>query len=124
MKWNNKTILIVEDDEVSSILLEELLEETKVNLIFAINGKEAIRKYKKVSDVNLVLMDLQLPEMDGFETLESIRKINPIIPVIAQTAFFTIDMKNRCLEAGFNDFLAKPLSVQELIDKISPYLKP
>ena len=122
MKWNGKKILIVEDDEVSSILLEELLEETKIDLIFTNSGKTAISEFKKTSGINLVLMDLQLPEMDGFDALKVIRSIEPDIPVIAQTAFYTSDMQLRCEKAGFNDFISKPLSIVELIDKITPFL--
>ncbi len=122
MKWNGKKILIVEDDEVSSILLEELLEETKMDLLFAKTGKIAISEFNKTPGISLVLMDLQLPEMDGFDTLEVIRSIDPNIPIIAQTAFYTSDMQLKCEQAGFNDFISKPLSIEELIDKITPFL--
>lgn len=122
MDWKNKNILLVEDDEVSSILLNELLEESNANLFFAKNGKEAIAIFNQIPTIHLVLMDLQLPEMDGFEALEHLRKQDPNVPVLAQTAFYSLDMKKKCLNAGFNDFLAKPLSIDKLSEKISPYL--
>jgi hypothetical protein len=112
----------VEDDDVSSILLEELLEESEIQIINAKTGKEAISKFNNTPHIDLILMDLQLPEMDGFETMDHIRKIRPDIPVIAQTAFYTLDMKTKCQVAGFNDFVAKPLALQELLEKISPFL--
>lgn len=122
MNWKDKIILIVEDDDVSSILLEELLEESEIQIINAKTGKEAISKFNNTPHIDLILMDLQLPEMDGFETMDHIRKIRPDIPVIAQTAFYTLDMKTKCQVAGFNDFVAKPLALQELLEKISPFL--
>lgn len=122
MDWNNKVILIVEDDEVSSILLEELLEDTHVRLIVADNGNEAVKIFRKGPQIDLVIMDIQLPGMDGFEALKAIREIKSNVPVIAQTAFYTAEMETDCLDAGFDDFIAKPLAIQDLMNKISPFL--
>ncbi len=119
------TILIVENEEVNFIYLEALIEEimdTEYSVLHANDGKEAIRLCKTNSEINIVLMDLKMPEMSGFEATETIRSFNRNLPIIAQTAYTTIADKNRALTSGCNDFISKPISETTLLRVFERYL--
>ena len=117
--WDGKTILIVEDDISSIFYLKEILKDSGVDLLFAEDGKKAISVFKDHSEINLILMDIQLPVLNGYETTRKIKSLNPNLPVIAQTAYAMPEEKIKCLEAGCNDYLAKPLDPKILLQKIS-----
>jgi PAS domain S-box-containing protein len=121
-EWKGKSLLIVEDDQSALLLLKELLESTGINIYTAKNGLEAISLFKKNPDINLVLMDIQLPQLNGLEATRIMKSINKDIPIIAQTAFTLDDEKSRCLEAGCDDFLSKPIDAKELLSTIAKYL--
>ena len=87
-----------------------------------LNGKEAI-KLISTNTIDLVLMDVKMPVMDGFEATSEIRKINPDIPIIAQTAYAMSEDKIRAKEAGCTDYLAKPVSSELLLEMIGKYVK-
>jgi PAS domain S-box-containing protein len=110
LRWEHKKILVVEDDISSFLFIEEILLPTKINLIHAQDGIRAVEMFKANPDIDMVLMDIRLPRLDGYHALNEIRKLNKSIPVIAQTAYAMKDDKERCLEAGFNDYLPKPLN--------------
>jgi len=118
--WSGKQILIVEDDYSSYKYIDEVLRKTKVGVKRAANGIEAYEMCLE-NNFNLVLMDLQLPDMNGFEATELIKHYNSKILVIAQTAFVSPDDRKRCIEAGCDDFLAKPVNSQKLLSMIEKY---
>jgi CheY-like chemotaxis protein len=120
--WKNKTILIVEDDEANSVYLKEVLSGKGLRVFNAYSGKEALQIYKKNPNLDLILMDIRLPDTNGLNLTRIIKKNNPRIVVIAQTAYAaTTDMQD-CLDAGCNDYLSKPISYEKLILLLDQYL--
>jgi PAS domain S-box-containing protein len=115
---NAGTILIAEDDAVSFSLLESYLSKENFKLIHAKNGQEAIQVVREKSDIDLILMDVRMPKLDGYTAIKEIKKINPEIPVIAQTAYALEGDREKALKAGCVDYIAKPLRKNELIQKI------
>jgi CheY-like chemotaxis protein len=109
--WNNRVVLITEDEEVNFYYLKTLLQRANAKVLRAKNGKEAvdiISEYK--GEIDLILMDLNMPVMDGYEAMRIIKSRHPSIPIIAQTAYTLNNDRNRCLQAGFNDYIAKPIN--------------
>jgi CheY-like chemotaxis protein len=119
--WEGKSILIVEDDEISLEFLKELFEPYKVRIFTAYNGREALELCKKESSISLVLMDVQLPLMNGKDAMKEIKKMRPDLPVIAQTAFAMSGDKERYLNDGFDNYISKPINVQELITIVESF---
>lgn len=115
------TVLIAEDVDINFSFLEELL--ISMNIIRAINGQEAVEIVKSNPDISLVLMDLKMPVMDGFEATQLIREMRPDLPIIAQTAFAMHDDEIKAIEAGCNDYIAKPINRVDLIKKINRLIK-
>jgi CheY-like chemotaxis protein len=120
--WSDKTILIVEDDDVSNEFFEEVLRPTEAKLLFAREGKTAIQMCKDNPDIDVILMDIQLPVMDGQEAAEEIRKINSAITIIAQTAYAMSDDREKYLSAGFDDYISKPITPSGLLELIDKYI--
>jgi two-component system, cell cycle response regulator DivK len=114
----SKNIIIAEDDETNYLLIKEYLEYTKANVLWAKTGKETIHIVEKNKDIDLVLMDIQLPEVNGFEALQTIRRKHPKMPVVAITAYAISGDREKGLKAGFNEYLAKPVSRKTLLDTI------
>ncbi len=119
--WEDKTILVVEDVDTNKIFFDAALRRTKAKILWAKDGQEAIDMFRD-NKIDLVLMDLQLPVMDGYTATREIKKINPDIPVIAQTAHVMSGEREKCMEVGCNDYLAKPIRLQILIETLSKYL--
>ncbi len=117
------TVLIVEDNIENKILISKILQQYNFNVVEASNGKEAIDILKKTPYINVVLMDLQMPVMDGIEATKIIRQTNPNIPIIAQTALSQTEDKEKALSAGCNDVLIKPFKKDQLLLKIIDNLK-
>lgn len=117
------TILIVEDDETSSVLLQVFLSQGNYKLLFAVNGKMAVQMFRKNPDINLILMDLKMPVMDGYEATRQIRELNTSIPIIAQSAYAMSGDSKKALEAGCDDYVTKPVKKEELLAKIKALLK-
>ncbi len=118
---SDKRILAVDDARDNLILIEMFLRNTKAEIIFASNGLEAIDAYKKHS-FDLVLMDIQMPKMDGLEATAEIRKLNSNIPIIALTAHASQAEYDSCLKVGCNDVLLKPVSKNHLIEVVQKSL--
>jgi len=117
------TILIVEDENSNFLLLEAILKKTRVNLRHAWNGKQAIEILDENPDVDICLMDLKMPIMDGFEAIEKIRETkNNKLPIIALTAFSEMYLKEIALEKGCNMYMTKPLNRKVLIENIATFL--
>ena len=130
MNINNRiisehTILIVEDEELNHLFLKALLEEIDQNIVMlhAKNGKEAVDICKESAEINLVLMDLKMPVMNGFEASRIIKEFNPDLPIVAQTAYSTKADRVKALSAGCNEFISKPISEEKLTIIVNKYLK-
>lgn len=117
------TILIVEDDETSSILLQVFLSQGNYKLLFAVNGKMAVQMFSENPNINLILMDLKMPVMDGYEATRQIREMNTNIPIIAQSAYAMSGDSKKALEAGCDDYVIKPVKKEELLAKVKALLK-
>jgi CheY-like chemotaxis protein len=117
-----KKILIVEDDYSSKLYLNKVLERIGATLLNASDGKEALDIYNANPDIDIILMDIQLPVLDGYTCTKMIRESGRGVVIIAQTAYGLSDDRDRMISSGFNDFLIKPISQKLLIDKISFYL--
>ena len=115
-------ILIAEDVESNFLYLNAVLSKIKANIIWAKNGREAIELFKQHNDIDLILMDLQMPEMNGYEATKVIKSINPSIPVIAQTAFAMAEDRTKALNAGCDEYLAKPIRSKDLLNIVERFL--
>jgi CheY-like chemotaxis protein len=122
MSWANKKILIVEDDEISKEFFDEVLKPTKATLLFAKEGKTAIQACKENPDIDIILMDIQLPVMDGQQAADEIRKINKNIIIIAQTAYAMSEDRQKYLSSGFDDYISKPINPGGLLEMIGKYI--
>lgn len=119
--WNNKTILIAEDEDSNFRYLEMVLNKTKANVVWAKDGIEAVEKCKEVIP-DLILMDIKMPNMDGLEATREIKKTHPEIPIIAQTAYAMENDERMSLEAGCNAYLSKPIKANKLMEVLSTFL--
>jgi len=122
LNGEGKTILIAEDEINSYAYFEEILSASKVNILHAWNGSEAVEFVKNNSDISLVLMDIKMQEIDGYEALRIIKKIRPNLPVIAQTAYALNIDRTHSLEVGFDNYISKPIAKNALIELITGYL--
>lgn len=121
--WINRTILIAEDDDLNFMFLEEMLQQTNLKIIRAKNGKEAVDLVHMIPEISLVLMDIQMPVMDGYESTKMINSFKPDLPVIAQTAYAFASEKEMSMKAGCIDYISKPIDQKQLLKKIGKYLK-
>ncbi|MDH5599624.1 MAG: response regulator [Cyclobacteriaceae bacterium] len=120
---NNLTILIVDDHEINIMALAIVLKSKNASVLEAHSGKECIELLKVNSHVDVILMDIMMPEMDGYQTIKKIRQeINPTIPIIALTANAMQGDKQKCIDAGANDYCSKPVDIKEIEEKISALL--
>ncbi len=120
---NGKNILIIEDIDYNQMLLNEYLSDCGANLFFASSGKEALHICKVGPPMHLILIDIQLPDMDGYELMKKIRDICPNAILIAQTAYALTDEKNRAIREGFHYYFAKPLKQEALIATLARVLQ-
>ncbi|MEI7595450.1 MAG: response regulator [Bacteroidota bacterium] len=117
-----KKILIAEDDESAKLLVTTYVKMIGCDFIVAKNGLEAVELYRKNPDVDLILMDIKMPEMNGHEATKEIRQFDKDIVIIAQTAFAMSGDKEKALESGCNDYISKPYTLAKLTDLIEKYL--
>jgi len=120
---SNNTILIVEDDSFSYLMLYHMLEETNAMVIHADTGLKALQIFERYHS-DLVFLDIRLPEMDGYQVIEELKKINGRVPVIAQTANALPDDRRKIKAAGFSDHITKPISRSCLNNILRKYLHP
>lgn len=119
----NPNILIAEDVESNFLYLKAVLSKLNANVFWAKNGIEVLDICEKEALIDLVLMDLQMPEMNGYEATQLLKKKYPDLPVIAQTAFAMSDDREKALDAGCDDYLAKPIKSKDLLNITEKYLK-
>ena len=124
LDWSSKKCLLVDDNKDVLIYLKRILLDTGVNVITARSGVEAIEIIKNTDDLDIVILDMQMPEMNGIEATQEIRKISKNIPIIAQTAFIFEDDKDIILQAGCDACLIKPIRKEHLITVMSSFIKP
>ncbi|HZJ73391.1 MAG TPA: PAS domain S-box protein, partial [Perlabentimonas sp.] len=115
-------MLIAEDDFVNFQYLKELLIDFDVNIIWAKNGADAVNEVKVNSDIDIVLMDIKMPVMDGYEATAEIRKFRSDLPIIAQTAYAFSSDREKALNAGCNDYISKPINRKQLIALIGKHV--
>jgi CheY-like chemotaxis protein len=121
-EFTNKRILVAEDEEANFKLIKAVFKKENVELIRAKNGFEVINILEQDANIDIILMDIKMPVMDGYETIKILKDRFASIPVIAQTALAMANDRVKILESGFDDYIAKPLKKQSLLDKISNYL--
>jgi CheY-like chemotaxis protein len=114
-----KKILIVEDDLASRLYLNKILEKTEAVLINAGDGVSAVRTAMENPDLALILMDIQLPVMDGYSSTKKIKDSGHNCKIVAQTAYSLADELEKIKSAGFDDYIIKPIFADQLIDKLS-----
>lgn len=119
----NSLVLIAEDDKLNYLFIKTILDSAGYNHIHALNGLEAVNHCKSNQDISLVLMDIQMPVMNGIEATSKIREFKPGLPIIATTAYAQTGDKVRFLEAGCSDYLPKPINKEKLINKMSEFVK-
>lgn len=121
VNWDNKTILIAEDEEGNFKYLKHLLSKTNATILRASNGQEAVDIAEK-NDVDLILMDIRMPVMNGFEATKAIKKLNKNIPIIAQTAFTYQNNEKVSLNSGCDAYIAKPIGKQQLLKAMQRFM--
>jgi CheY-like chemotaxis protein len=117
-----KLILIVEDDLSSKLYLNKILEKSGAKLLNAGDGQEAIDSVCSNPDIDIILMDIQLPVVDGYTATRKIREIREDIIIIAQTAYGLLGDKEKIIDSGFTDYIIKPIMPQNLIEKMEACL--
>lgn len=120
--WSSVQIIVAEDDDINYYYLQKALEATKMKLLRAKNGVECINLFKENPFIRLVLMDIKMPEMDGYQATQLIKAINPNVIVIAQTAFALANEKEKARKAGLDDYISKPIDRDKLLLLIEKYL--
>lgn len=119
--WSSKTILVAEDTESNYFFIEAFLERTKVNLLWAQDGVEAIKMFQE-NNVDLILMDIMMPEKDGYDATREIKEMDPNVPIIAQTALALPDDEEKCYNSGCDYVLVKPINSEDLIATIKRFI--
>lgn len=122
INWSKKTILIAEDERSNYTYLESALAFSKITILWAKNGREAVNLVKVHPEIDVILMDIKMPQMNGIEATRLIRSYRSDLTIIAQTAFVMDEDRRNCLAVGCNDFLAKPIQHKTLINTLVPYL--
>ncbi len=120
--FEGKTILIAEDEDNNYIFLQEVLNQTNLKIIRAKNGLQAVSIFKAQPEISLILMDIKMPEMNGYQATEIIKGMKPSIPIIAQTAYAMAEDIIKGKNAGCDDYLSKPIKPELLISTIRHFL--
>jgi CheY-like chemotaxis protein len=122
----DRKVLVVDDDVRNIFALNSLLERHGMHVITATNGHDAIETLESNPDLSLILMDVMMPEMDGYETMRRIRE-NPafrLLPIISLTAKAMKGDREKCLQAGASDYVAKPVNTDQLLSLVRMWLQP
>jgi CheY-like chemotaxis protein len=120
----NRKVLVVDDDARNIFALTSLLENHEVDVISTTKGKKAIELIESTPDISLVLMDIMMPEMDGYETIRRIRAAPEFrtLPILALTAKAMKGDREKCLEAGASDYISKPVNTDQLLSLMRVWL--
>ncbi|MBK1879346.1 hybrid sensor histidine kinase/response regulator [Pelagicoccus mobilis] len=117
-----RTILVVEDEPSNFEVIETALSKTGARILYAEHGQEAVREVENSPQIDLILMDMQMPVMDGLQALREIRKTHPSLPIIAQSAFAMPQDRKAALESGFDAFIPKPMQINNLFETVQKHL--
>jgi CheY-like chemotaxis protein len=119
-----KKVLVVDDDVRNIFALTSVLEKHKMQVIYAENGRKGIDLIRATPDLNVVLMDVMMPEMDGYETMRAIRQVNELksLPIIALTAKAMKGDREKCIDAGASDYITKPVETDQLLSLLRVWL--
>ncbi len=120
--YETGTILIAEDDNINYLFFEKIMQFKSYTILRASNGQEAVEICTENPDIDLVLMDIKMPVMDGYQAFSEIKKIKPNLPIIAQTAYSSIEDKNKIIDAGFSSYITKPLNREKLFEMINQFM--
>ncbi len=120
--WSDKTFLIAEDSILNYTYLEALFQKTKVKILWAKDGKEAIEICHANDKIDLVLMDIKMPILSGLEAITEIKKFRKELPIIVQTAYAMPEDREKSLAAGGDEHLTKPINAEELFATINKFL--
>lgn len=123
LNLEGKTMLIVEDVESNYLYLEKVLAEAGASVIWAQTGQDAIAIAEKLDKIDLILMDIRMPDIDGYEITRTIKKLRPAIPIIAQTAYAMASDRKEALAAGCSDHISKPIKVDTLLLIVNKHIK-
>lgn len=118
----NLKILVVEDDLTSRRYISEIFKGTDIEILTAVNGREAVDICRTDESINIILMDLKMPVMDGYTATREIRKLRPEIPIVAQSAFAMTNEREKAMQAGCTDYLAKPYKRNQMLEIISKHI--
>ena len=123
-RLEGKKVLIVDDDIRNIFAVTSALERQQMQVVYAENGRDAIETLKKTQGIEGVLMDIMMPEMDGYEAMQEIRQIPKFksIPIIAVTAKAMKGDRQKCLEAGASDYITKPVDTEQLLSLLRIWL--
>jgi signal transduction histidine kinase len=117
--WKDKVILVVEDDEINAQFLDAVLSQTNAKVIHAANGTQAVDLCRTINKIDLVMMDIRIPELNGYEASSLIKSFRPALPIIAQTAYGLSNDRKKCLDAGCDDYISKPIDIEVLLKKVN-----
>lgn len=120
--WSGKCILIAEDTDCSFLYLKTILRHTNAEILWASSGQEAINLVRENKQIDVVLMDINMPGINGFDATIAIHSIREDLPVIAQTAYVYDNEVELCYASGCIDYIAKPIDKNTLLEKISNFL--
>jgi len=120
-KISGLKILVVEDDTVSRIFLRELLSPSQAQIDYARSGYEATQYLSKNGVPDIILLDIRLPDIDGVDLAVKILKDYPNLPIIAQTAYVSVGVEERCLAAGVKSFIPKPIKKIQLMELLAQF---
>jgi CheY-like chemotaxis protein len=120
----NKKVLIIDDDVRNIFALTSMLERYQMQVVYAENGREGIALLENTPDIDIVLMDVMMPEMDGYETTRLIRQNNKLrsLPIIALTAKAMQGDREKCIAAGASDYITKPVDTEQLLSLLRVWL--
>ncbi len=115
-------ILVAEDDKINFMLIELILKGTGALVYHAWNGLQVLEFIRKYSDISIILMDIKMPVMNGYDATIQAKKINPQLKIIAQTAYALGEDKYKCYEAGCIDYIAKPICKDNLFEVLERHI--
>lgn len=121
-QWDDKKVLVAEDVETNFLLVQAILKKTKVNITWVMNGLGVFEQLEKGLKPDLLLLDIRMPEMDGYEVMEKLKEQNIDLPVIALTAYAMREDEEKIRNHGFNAHVSKPIKSKLLLDTMAEYL--
>ncbi len=122
INWEGKTVLVTEDEEINFLFINAILSSANATVVHAWNGKQAVDYIKENNAVDLILMDIKMPIMNGFTATKIIKTLQPSLPIIAQTAYTLSDDREKCMDVGCVAYITKPIRKNELLSVIAEHI--